>query len=209
MDSVRLGEWDIDHDPDCEVDILGNRDCAPSHQDILIESYIVHENYDPTSIDQFYDISLIRLQRSVVYSDYIVPICLPIAANLRSQFFVNTSMEVAGWGLTEKEVANKIKLKISVPVWEINKCSAKYKLFQSPINEELQLCAGGIQGVDTCRGDSGGPLMAILRTDKLIDAYHIVGIVSYGPRPCGLSGWPGIYTRVGYFIDWIVAHLKP
>lgn len=33
--------------------------------------------------------------------------------------------------------------------------------------------------------------------------YYLTGIVSYGPTPCGLAGWPGVYTLVSAYIDWI------
>lgn len=45
------------------------------------------------------------------------------------------------------------------------------------------------------RGDSGGPLMR--QNEKGIPPYwYLAGLVSYGPSPCGMDGWPGVYTRV-------------
>ena len=38
--------------------------------------------------------------------------------------------------------------------------------------------------------------------------YYIEGIVSYGPDPCGVEFWPGIYTRIGNYIEWIERNLK-
>lgn len=46
--------------------------------------------------------------------------------------------------------------------------------------------------------DSGGPLMC---TSDLDDQYIVVGVISYGFK-CA-SGYPGIYTRVNHFLDWI------
>lgn len=49
-----------------------------------------------------------------------------------------------------------------------------------------------------------GPLM------KSKDNFWVVeGIVSYGLRLCGQEGWPGIYTRVSSFEDWIQANMRP
>ncbi|VDD74956.1 unnamed protein product [Mesocestoides corti] len=46
--------------------------------------------------------------------------------------------------------------------------------------------------------DSGGPLMCSSDVD---DQYIVVGIISFGFK-CA-SGYPGIYTRVTSFLDWI------
>jgi len=62
-----------------------------------------------------------------------------------------------------------------------------------------QLCAGGDLGKDTCRGDSGGPLMYFNG-----NSWIIYGIVSIGPKICGQKNFPAIYTKVSYFTDWIL-----
>uniref|UniRef100_A0A1A9ZZ96 CLIP domain-containing serine protease n=1 Tax=Glossina pallidipes TaxID=7398 RepID=A0A1A9ZZ96_GLOPL len=204
--SVRLGEWNIETNPDCVEDVRGKKDCAPPHKDILIEYAIAHANYVANSKDQFNDIALIRLIESAEYTFFIAPICLPTSEDLRSKSFVNTTMDVAGWGLTEKKVPSSVKLKIMVDVWNISSCQSTYRTFQMPINEEIQLCAGGAPSIDTCRGDSGGPLMTTQKINGR-EAYYVVGVVSYGPRPCGLQGWPGVYTRVGQYINWIKSNL--
>ena len=54
---------------------------------------------------------------------------------------------------------------------------------------------------DSCSGDSGGPLMA--RTDK----WYLTGLVSFGTNECD-SSLPGVYTRVSFFLDWILETLR-
>ena len=61
-----------------------------------------------------------------------------------------------------------------------------------------------ISGVDSCGGDSGGPMVYRAIPDN---PYYQVGIVSYGTRICG-QGVPGVYTRVTSFLDWIESKLK-
>lgn len=98
-----------------------------------------------------------------------------------------------------------LKLKVRVPVVPTLECQSVYSQSHRRIINK-QLCAGGDAGHDSCRGDSGGPLMGQLpRTDNWI----VVGVVSYGPTPCGTVGWPGVYTRVGAYVDWIVSKLRP
>lgn len=57
-------------------------------------------------------------------------------------------------------------------------------------------------------GDSGGP---ILLPDSLYDdiskgeaAYDVlVGIISFGKDPCGEIGFPGVYTSIAFYYQWI------
>jgi len=38
--------------------------------------------------------------------------------------------------------------------------------------------------------------------------YFLMGIVSYGLTICGLPGFPGVYTRVSSYTDWIVEKIN-
>ena len=72
------------------------------------------------------------------------------------------------------------------------------------------LCAGGQAGVDTCKGDGGGPLVCPT-TDRFTDNYGDsvpiyvqAGIVGWGVG-CGQEGVPGVYTDVSEmmcYVDW-------
>lgn len=130
---------------------------------------------------------------------------------------------VVGWGTTYyggKE--STIQRKAELPIWRNEDCNRAY--FQ-PITENF-LCAGYSEGgVDACQvmtfcipfvarvqsksnshwflsivalqGDSGGPLM--MRVDT---RWVQLGIVSFGNK-CGEPGYPGVYTRLSEYVDWI------
>ncbi|KAH8419185.1 hypothetical protein KR222_009242, partial [Zaprionus bogoriensis] len=206
LHSVRLGEWDTSTEPDCVVELTKKRICAPLHMDIEVEKRILHELYVPNSIDQMHDIALLRLKRAVVFSDYVKPICLPVGDDVRNNNFEDYAMDVAGWGITEDGKPSNTKLKITVHVWNLDKCQDKYRTYQMHLNRS-QLCAGGKANVDTCQGDSGGPLMVPTHVGEQ-EIFFVAGVTSYGPQPCGLQGWPGVYTRVGHYVDWITDKLK-
>lgn len=67
--------------------------------DIPLAESIVHEDYKPYSRDHENDIALLRLNQSVEFTDWIKPLCLPIASVLRDKDYGNeTVLTVAGWG---------------------------------------------------------------------------------------------------------------
>lgn len=53
-------------------------------------------------------------------------------------------------------------------------------------------------------GDSGGPLQIYSPDEKMA---KVVGVVSFGIS-CD-SVWPGVYTRVAYYLDWIESNVWP
>ena len=95
-------------------------------------------------------------------------------------------------------------LKVSVPHFDMGECERFYRRYNIKINS-TQLCAGGARGKDSCSGDSGGPLMA---TTRLGPPYHVAGVVSFG-LDCGIKGFPGVYTRVSEYLNWIMDNMRP
>ncbi|KAJ2938769.1 hypothetical protein O0L34_g3390 [Tuta absoluta] len=199
LSQVRLGEWNTSSVNDCVMD-----DCASPVQDIRVEEIIAHEGYDPQDSNQHNDIALLRLAQPAQYNDFVKPICLPLSNDVKNNGFDGSTAEVAGWGKTESRSESEVKLKVNVPVVSRSQCASVF----SRVNREIwnkQLCAGGLAGKDSCRGDSGGALMGRVPT---ADNWFAIGVVSYGPSPCGTPGWPGVYTRVGAYVDWIVSKIR-
>ncbi|XP_072929942.1 CLIP domain-containing serine protease HP8-like [Epargyreus clarus] len=197
---IRLGEYNITSKVDCNFE-----ECAPPVQDVPIEELITHPQYNPIDGNEQYDIALIRLKYDATYNDFVKPICLPNSAVLRDSTFVDFTLEVAGWGKTERRSFSDVKLKVALPVRSQEDCRNVYKKASKEISDR-QLCAGGDKGQDSCRGDSGGPLMGQIPT---LQNWIVVGVVSYGPSPCGSRGWPGVYTRVTSYLEWIISNMKP
>ncbi|XP_046401603.1 uncharacterized protein LOC124167663 [Ischnura elegans] len=204
--SLRLGEQNIDTDPDC-ISKSGKKLCGEPVQVFKIAKVIRHPQYQPSSRDRHHDIALIRLDREAQITDYVIPICLPTGAAVQKRYEAE-SMIVAGWGRTEKRVPSPVKLWVSVPVVPLSDCQAIYRQETSLIPD--QMCAGGKRGKDSCRGDSGGPLMTVEMLPGRQGAHWTaVGVVSRGPEYCGSNGLPAIYTRVGAYMQWILDSITP
>lgn len=74
-------------------------------------------------------------------------------------------------------------------------CRVRYQAIGAIIMNSM-MCAGStdIDGVDGCYGDSGGPL---------IYKGVVVGLVSFG-YDCGVRYYPGVYTKVSHYTNWII-----
>lgn len=70
------------------------------------------------------------------------------------------------------------------------------------------MCAGGKNKKDSCSGDSGGPMQVAGSLNRDI-RFVQQGIVSFGPKVCAIEGFPGVYTRVAYYLDWILDNIRP
>lgn len=202
LENVRLGEYDTETNPDCLQDGGVILICADEPLTVGVEEEIAHENYRPNSRDQKYDIALLRLTRDVSFTNYVKPICLPADGSIGQKLYA------AGWGKTENRTASNVKLKVSLPYVEKDQCQITYG--NAGVNLGAgQICAGGQRGKDSCRGDSGGPLMALERTREGTGKWSAIGVVSFGPSPCGMPGWPGVYTKVSDFVPWILSKMRP
>lgn len=193
--SIRLGEYDTTTDIDC-IELDEERICADPPIDVPVEEKLPHPDYNELS--KLNDIALLRLNRDILYTDFIQPVCLPLP-DFRSSAAGDVNF-VTGFGRTLQGSRSAIKQKLGIKVYDHDRCRAKFATKKSDITPK-QLCAGGDFAKDSCHGDSGGPLM------KLQKVWTLEGIVSYGNR-CGLEDWPGVYTRVLAYMDWIRATIR-
>nr|XP_016851672.1 PREDICTED: serine protease 27 isoform X1 [Anolis carolinensis] len=149
------------------------------------------------------DIALVRLIRPVRFTNYIIPICVPTA---NVEFPPGMKCWVTGWGdISEgQDLPSPKKLqKLQVPIIDTQTCRRLYNIDmgQSLPRKQIQndmMCAGYAEGMkDTCKGDSGGPLMCKINREWLL-----AGIVSWG-EGCAERNRPGVYIRLTSYQDWI------
>lgn len=105
---------------------------------------------------------------------------------------------------------NDTLLQAEVRVTSTDQCNKNYsKLEISWLNiDEHFLCASDPLGKkDACQGDSGGPLMWNNQQGLLehitSEKWYQLGLVSFG-HGCANSQYPGVYTRISYYMPWIL-----
>ncbi|XP_022116243.2 CLIP domain-containing serine protease 2 isoform X1 [Pieris rapae] len=205
LEGVILGEHDVRQNPDCER-VDGELMCAPPARNVTIDRVISHPGYNPQTL--YDDIALVRLSEPADFSlDSMKGVCLPITPELQNMNLAGLQGIVAGWGATEDGLQSPVLLSVALPMISNRECQNIYN--GSPHIYDRQICAGGVQDKDSCGGDSGGPLMYPGRTDLTGGVRYVQhGIVSYGSKRCGIGGYPGVYTRISYYMEWILDNLS-
>ncbi|KXN67075.1 trypsin-like serine protease [Conidiobolus coronatus NRRL 28638] len=109
-----------------------------------------------------------------------------------------------GWGrLQFQGVLSDILMEVKLPIFDPPQCTQNYAKVNLKVNNTLQICAGYPEGKkDSCNGDSGGPLFKVIGSK-----FYLVGLVSFG-KDCALPEFPGVYTRISAYKDWILSNLN-
>ncbi|XP_014278342.1 venom protease [Halyomorpha halys] len=180
---VRLGEYDF------------NRATESNKTDYRVEDLRIPNDYYPAAHHN--DIAILKLDKTIEYSVYVQPICLP----LPQDDYTDTTAVVTGWGQIEYHGQfSKVLLEVSLPIWELKKCRQRYESTIFCTN----ICAGYEEGErDSCAGDSGGPLMQQRQDGR----WTVIGVVSWGRR-CAAKQSPGVYTAVNKYLDWIAENTQ-
>lgn len=158
---------------------------------------IIHENYSGATFKN--DIALIELKKLKTQTNCVlpatVPACVPWSPYL---FHPGDKCIISGLG-RENDNQKAFSLKWG-EVHLIGNCS---KFYPGRFFEKEMECAGTRDGsIDACKGDSGGPLVC----QDVKNVTYIWGIVSWGEN-CGKPDFPGVYTKVANYFDWISQHV--
>lgn len=184
---VRLG----DYDEKGEICDYGTSNCT-HYQQFGIDKIICHSSYTRSNFRVVNDIALIRLNSSIQFGPKMKPICLPFGSNRISEPSADSFLIVTGWGLTMEENEFPAKRDVTISLWQKDMCNQVFRV------DETHICAVEA-GKNSCNGDSGGPLMYEFSRRRMV----LEGIVSYGIKNCRNTHFPGVYTRVRSYGDWL------
>ncbi|XP_054152811.1 brain-specific serine protease 4-like [Oppia nitens] len=161
-----------------------------------VDYLVMHERFH---LDNMYnsDIAMLHVRQDIEMGENVNSICLPTR---QYEDPLASRLLVTGWGQTQfdnHDLPTNLQEVLLTRI-SIFKCADMYKGKDNKIYFS-QLCTLN-KNQDACQGDSGGP--ALEYRNK---AAYLVGIVSYGST-CA-DGMPGVFTKVSYYIDWILTQL--
>ncbi|XP_076544924.1 uncharacterized protein LOC117601744 isoform X1 [Osmia lignaria lignaria] len=185
---VRAGDYNTEIDEGTEVEAN-------------IEDYYIHEDFRKGH-RMNNDIAVVLLKgRGIPLGKNIMPICLP---SENTEYPPGLNCTISGFGSIETgKSAHSKDLRYGwVPLLDQSVCRAEHIYGVGAISDGM-VCAGYLEeGIDTCDGDSGGPLACYHN-----GAFTLYGITSWGQH-CGKANKPGVYVRVSHYRRWIDQKIK-
>lgn len=166
-----------------------------NHVERRVRRVIRHKKFSSSTLH--YDVAILTLDTEdegvIKFGPTIQPICL---AQGNDQY-EDKRVTVSGWG-TLKEGGRQPDslMKVGVKVWDNPRCKSSYGS-QAPGGITSHMLCASLPSLDSCSGDSGGPLFFCSG-----GPCTQVGIVSWGIG-CAKARYPGVYTRVTSVLPWI------
>uniref|UniRef100_A0A2P2HYT0 CLIP domain-containing serine protease n=1 Tax=Hirondellea gigas TaxID=1518452 RepID=A0A2P2HYT0_9CRUS len=191
LSSVVLGEWDASTDPDCVHGV-----CTDPVLKFGVAEAVIHPQYNKR-FRYASDIALLRLNAKVTFSKFVKPLCLPPLQLTPEMVAVGAPTTVAGWGATRTHKSSNVLQEVTLNIANPYTCKRIFPRYFD-VNGP-QICIGGNSGEDTCKGDSGSPVVQTTSSGY----QYLLAVTSYGSPTCGREDYPAVYTSVAHYVKWI------
>nr|CAD7604598.1 unnamed protein product [Timema genevievae] len=117
-------------------------------------------------------------------------------------FLVACTLQVAGWGITEKGVPSPTLMTSMLPFIDFTKCwNTVPERFRTYITPD-KFCAGYTNGTSVCPGDSGGGLSFEYKKKWYLRGVVSVGVGPDGDSKCYTEQYTA-FTTVSNFLDFL------
>lgn len=187
------------------VTVVGSRNLGSGGVTHTTASIVNHPNYNANTL--LNDVALIWTSEMIVRTPSVQPIPLSTADTGSGTFAV-----VTGWGLNAVSFSKEwldidctnsftfqnpgyhpdIMQWLQKSTISNTACRNRHSLGDRSSINSSNLCTDNQNGMGTCTGDNGGPLVA---------GAAVIGIFSWSV-PCA-RGLPDVYTRVSSYVTWI------
>uniref|UniRef100_A0A1A9WKL0 Lectizyme n=1 Tax=Glossina brevipalpis TaxID=37001 RepID=A0A1A9WKL0_9MUSC len=160
-----------------------------------IDYYVINDLYLGGTAP--YDVGLVFTKIGFKWTATVAAIALPLSNVIPPP---GTAI-VYGWGSTSKtnsEIYPNVLQMATVEIISRKVCEDVLG-YQANNLHSTNLCTGPLNGKSgICSSDSGGPLV-----QKSNGKNILIGIVSWGEKPCGQKNSPSVYVRVSAILTWI------
>ncbi|XP_054152516.1 uncharacterized protein LOC128951291 [Oppia nitens] len=165
--------------------------------DYQVSEVVTHPRFDACG-HKSSDIALIKIVGTIDMGPTVRPIVLPTTM-MDEPKPSNNYLIVAGWGKTAFNMSNTVDLKkqFRLSIIPSHVCANAYNRVDGVVHWifRSQLCTWNHQQT-VCEGYSGGPAIQYIDNEPVL-----IGTVSYGVQ-CS-DGYPVVFSKISYFIDWI------
>ncbi|OXA61736.1 Chymotrypsinogen 2 [Folsomia candida] len=161
-----------------------------------IEAAFIHPDFDHETVDN--DIALLLLPEPISTEAGLA--CLPHENQVLPK--AGTLCTILGWGKERHThvFGTTVLHEGRVPL--VSNAECRYTYGKNDITGNM-FCAGYRGGtVDSCAGDSGGPILC-----SMDNRWTVFGVTSFGDG-CGRKGKFGIYAKVPNYVEWIHKVMK-
>lgn len=158
---------------------------------VKVKKIVVHQGYDGDN-NFIHDIAVLQLEEPIEFNKNVHPVQIPEYLELTEG---GVGAMVVGWGYNDTAgmLQNWLQ-KVELETVTDSECR---KLHFERIHS-TNICAGVVEGgKGQCTGDSGGPLLVNNKQ---------VGIVSWSMKPCTAAPYPGVFTEISYYTEWLREH---
>lgn len=170
---------------------------SPEGLTVPVKGIVLHPQFN--IFTNANDVAIIKLERAILISSY---------AALPSSSFTYDSgkrLSLYGWGYTTQNYRTQADMlqEAEIPIIPDDQC---FNAFGESFFLNAMFCAGkrsssstAGDGVDSCNGDSGGPIGYWEG-----DSFVLTGLTSWGYE-CASDVYYGVYTRLTTYTDWILS----
>ncbi|CAF0914930.1 unnamed protein product [Brachionus calyciflorus] len=178
---------------------------------VVVEDFdkvIIHPEYNRKTLEN--NLAILKLNNEADLNRYVQITCLPNAtsSNIPDVYMGHNSLYIAGYSSSGSSYTTYAMQNLILDMYNTSMCSTVQP--NNTKNWDGQFCAGeyntygNTSGV--CHGDYGSALYTPYEVNGIIK-YVTTGILSYDV-PCSTLHSPAVYTRISYYLDWILENTK-